>query len=109
MALEKSIQIFDEQIERALRSDSEFMKNEHSKNLKMSEASAREYLAAAYFQDGRTSDAMEMMEKAYQEAVQSNASSGMIQQIIEAGRAASASLGDAESKAKWDARTPAPK
>ncbi len=108
-ALEKAITIFDDQIERATRSDSEFMRNEHSKNLKMSEAQARNYLAAAYFRDGRQSEAMEMLEKAYQEALQSNASAHLVQQIIDSGREASILLGDKAAKAKWDARTTSPK
>jgi tetratricopeptide (TPR) repeat protein len=105
-ALEKSIEIFDEQIKGALHSDSEFMKNEHSKNLKMSEAQARNLLAVAYFRDGRQAEAMEILEKAYQEAIQSSATPDMIQQIINSGRMASAALGDSAAKAKWDARTP---
>lgn len=105
-ALEKSIAIFGEQIDRALHSDSEFSRNEHSKNLKMSDAWARNLLALAYFRDGRETEAMETLEKAYQEAVQSNASAEMIQQIIDAGRVVSDSLGDAAAQAKWDARKP---
>lgn len=107
--LEKSIRIFDEQIDRAVHSDSDFMKNEHSKNLKMSQAQARNLLAAAYFRDGRQNEALETLEKAYQEAIQSSATPEMIQGIIDSGRIASAALGDATSKAKWDARTAAPK
>ncbi|HEV2194542.1 MAG TPA: tetratricopeptide repeat protein [Candidatus Acidoferrum sp.] len=106
-ALEKANAIFDDQIERAMHSDSEFMRNEHSKNLKMSEAQSRNYLAAAYFRDGRQSEAMEMLEKAYQEALQSNASVHLVQQIVNSGREASVLLGDVAAKAKWDARTPA--
>ena len=108
-ALEKSVSIFEEQIERALHSDSEFMRNEHSKNLKMSEAQARNLLAAAYFRDGRENEALDTLEKAYQGAIQSSATPQMIQQIVDTGRMASAALGNAASKAKWDARTTAPK
>jgi tetratricopeptide (TPR) repeat protein len=104
--LEVSIEIFDEQIEKAVHSDLEFSKNEYSKDLKMSEAEARNLLAVAYFRDGRQAEAMEMLEKAYQESLQSSATPEMIQQIIESGRAASAILGDAAAKAKWDARIP---
>jgi hypothetical protein len=84
------------------------MRNEHSKNLKMSQAQARNLLAAAYFRAGRQNEALEMLEKAYQEAIQSSATPEMVQQIIESGRTASAALGDAASKAKWDARITAP-
>lgn len=108
-ALEKSITIFDEQIERALHSDSEFMRNEDGKNLRMSEATSRDLLAVAYFRDGRQNEAMDMMEKAYQEAIQSSARPEMIDQIIKSGRIVSSALGDAAIKAKWDARTSAPK
>jgi tetratricopeptide (TPR) repeat protein len=105
-ALEKSITIFGEQIDRALHSDSEFSRNGQSKNLMMSDAWARNLLALAYFRDGRETEAMETLEKAYQEAVQSNASAEMIQQIIQAGRVVSDSLGDGAAQAKWDARKP---
>ena len=104
--LEKSIVLFGEQIDRALHSDSEFFRNEHSKNLKLSDAWARNLLAVAYFRDGREAEAMESLEKAYQEAVQSSAGAEMIQQIIEAGRIVSDSLGDLAAQAKWNARTP---
>jgi tetratricopeptide (TPR) repeat protein len=107
-ALEKSIAIFDEQIERALHSDSEFTKNEHSKNLKISQAQALDLLAAAYFQDDRKNEALETLEKAYQEAIRSSATPKMIQQIIDSGRRASAAVGDGASKAKWEARTTVP-
>jgi tetratricopeptide (TPR) repeat protein len=105
-SLEKSIAIFGEQIDRALHSDSEFSRNEHSKNLKMSDAWARNLLALAYFRDGRETEAMQTLEKAYQEAAESSADAPMIQQIIEAGRVVSDSLGDTTAQAKWDARKP---
>jgi hypothetical protein len=104
-ALEKSIGIFDEQIDRATHSGSEFSKNEMSKDLKMSEAEARNLLAAACFRDGRQTEAMGVLEKAYEEALQSNATAGMIQQIIESGRTTSGIIGDEAAKAKWDAPT----
>lgn len=103
--LEKSIQIFDEQISKAAHSDLDFVRNEDSKNLKMSEAQTRNLLAAAYFRDGRQTEAMETLEKAYLEAIESSATPAMIQQIIESGRAAAKQLGDSAAKEKWDART----
>ena len=108
-SLEKSIAIFGEQIDRALHSDSEFSRNEHSKNLKMADAWARNLLAVAFFREGRETEAMETLEKAYQEAVQSNADAETIRQIIEAGRVVSDSLGDAAATEKWKARTSPPK
>jgi len=103
--LEKSIKIFDEQIDNAMHSDSDFVRNEQSKNLKMSEAQARNLLGAAYFRDSRQAEAMEMLEKAYQEAIQSSATPAMIQQIIESGRTAAKLIGDAAAQEKWGART----
>ena len=107
--LEKAIQIFDEQIQKALQSDSEFMRKEHSNNLKMSEAQTRRVLGAAYFRDGRQSDGMDMLERAYQEALQSNADSQTIMRIIETGHAAAEILGDSAVKEKWDQRSEAQK
>ena len=109
-ALEQSVSIFDEQIEQALHSDLEFFRNEQSKNLKMSEAHSRNLLATAYFWDGRKTEAMETLEKAYQEALQSSATPEMIRQIIENGRTAARLMGDAAAQEKWGARTaPQPK
>jgi tetratricopeptide (TPR) repeat protein len=107
-ALEESIRIFDEQIEKALHSDSEFLRNEESKNLKMSEAHSRTLLATAYFWDGRRKEAMQMLEIAYQEALQSNASPEMIRQIIENGRTAATLMGDTAAQEQWEARTAPP-
>ena len=106
--LEKSIHIFDEQIDKAAHSDLDFVRNEQSKNLKMSEAQTRNLLGATYFRDGRQAEAMEMLEKAYQEAIQSNATPEMIQQIIDSGRTAAGIMGDAVTKKKWDARSAPP-
>lgn len=107
-ALEKSIEIFDEQIDRAVHADSEFGRNEMRKDLMMSEAEARNLLAAAYFRDSRQAEAMEMLEKAYQEAIQSNATPQMIQQIVVSGTTASEIMLDGTAKAKWEARTKVP-
>jgi tetratricopeptide (TPR) repeat protein len=104
-ALEQAVRLFDEQIEKALHSDSEFLRNEHSKNLKMSQAQSRAVLSSAYFWDGRRKEAMEMLEMAYQEALQSNAAPEMIRQIIENGRTAARLMGDAAAQEKWEART----
>jgi tetratricopeptide (TPR) repeat protein len=99
-ALEKSIEIFDQQIDGAAHSDSEFFRTEHRKSLMMSEARARHLLGAAYFRDGRQVEAMEMLEKGYQEAIQSSETPTGIQQIIESGQMAAAMIGDSAAKAK---------
>lgn len=104
-SLEKSVEIFDQQIEKALHSDSEFSRNEYSKHLKRSQASARELLAAAYFRDGQQIKAIEILEKAYNEALDSDAKPSDIQQIIDAGRAVAAMVGDSTLQEKWNART----
>jgi tetratricopeptide (TPR) repeat protein len=103
-SLEKAIELFGEQIDTAMHSDSEFFRNEHSKNLRVSEARVRNLLAVAYFRDGRETEAMGMLEKAYQEALQSSATPEMLQQIIESGRTAAAMIGDSSAKQKWDER-----
>jgi tetratricopeptide (TPR) repeat protein len=106
--LEKSIEIFDTQINKAARSDSEFEREGMKKNLMMSEAQARKFLAMAYFRDDRQREAMEMLDKAYDEAVHSNATAEMIQRIVESGQAAAKILGDETAEANWDARVAKP-
>jgi hypothetical protein len=98
ITLEKSIAIFEEQIDGAVHSDSEFFKNEHRKNLMTSEAAARNMLVVAYFRQGRQTEAMEVLEKAYQEALQSSAKPEMIQQIVESGRKPTAVIGDSAAR-----------
>lgn len=78
-SLEKAVEIFDQQIEKALHSDPQSYREWQSKNLKWSQADAREFLGVAYFRDGRQSEAVEMLEKAYNEALDSNAKAGDIQ------------------------------
>ena len=104
-ALKKSVGIFDEQIDRAAHSDSEFSRGEYRKDLMMSEAQALNLLGTAYFWDGRQTEAMDTLDKAYQEVIQSSATPEMIQQIIENGRAAASMIGDPIAKDKWDKRT----
>ena len=59
----------------------------------------------AYFRDGRQSEAIETLEKAYNEALDSNAKPADIQQIIDTGRVIAATVGDSTLQEKWNART----
>lgn len=58
-SLKKSVALFDLQIDRALKSDSEFSRTEHSGNLLGSKARTLSYLAIVYLREGRTSEAPE--------------------------------------------------
>lgn len=108
-SLEKSVEIFDQQIEKALHSDPQSYREWQSKNLKWSQADARGFLGVAYFRDGRQSEAIETLEKAYNEALDSNATPADIQQIIDTGRVIAATVGDSTLQEKWNARTAPPK
>ena len=102
--LEEAVQIFEEQIERDLHSDSEFMRNELTRNVRMSQADTQDLLAAVYFHQGRQADTMTMFEKAYQNVIQSNAKPERIQRVVADGRSAATLIGNEDEKKKWDAR-----
>lgn len=102
--LEKAVQIFEEQIEKDLHSDSEFIRNELTRDVRMSEADSRDLLAAVYFREGRKADTMTMLEEAYQNVIQSNAKPERIQRIITDGRTAAMVIGDEAEIKKWDGR-----
>lgn len=103
-ALEKAVRIFEEQIEKDLHSDSEFIRNELSRDVRMSEANTQDLLAGVYFRQGREADTMLMLEKAYQNVIQSNAKPDRIQRIITDGRTAATVIGDEGEKKKWGGR-----
>jgi hypothetical protein len=103
-SLEKSLSRYELQIDSAVHADSEFMREQHAKNLRMSEALARDLL----FRDDRQQEAMNMLEKACQEAIQSSATPGLIQQIISTvGGQLPQHLGTPRKERNGDARPPA--
>jgi len=99
--LQKSVAIFDQQIERAVHSDSEFMHGQMANNLRMSQDSALSYLAVARFRQDHPAEALEALERAYQQATKFNAPAATLNDIIETGRIIALSAADLPASATW--------
>ena len=99
--LQKSVVVFDQQIESAIHSDSEFMRTEHANNLRMSQDSVLNYLAAAYFRQDRSAEALDTLERAYTQATKFNAPAPVLNSIIESGRAIAISNVNLPASATW--------
>lgn len=104
-ALQKAVSLSDEQIERAAKSDSEFMRNEHANNLRLSQDRALNLLAVVYFREQRSVEALKLLERAYEQATKLHAPSNVVRQIVETGRGISQSTGDAAAIAAWSGRS----
>ena len=104
-ALQKSVSLFDEQIERAAKSDSEFMRNEHSNNLRMSQDSALNSLAVVYFREQRYAEALKLLERAYEQATKFHAPPKMVPEIVDTGLGISESAGEVKAMAVWFGRS----
>src|SRR6266481_7198995 len=106
-ALQKAVTLGDEQIERAAKSDSEFMRDEHANNLRMSQDLALNLLAAVYFREQRPAEVLKLLERAYEQATKFHAPVNVVRQIVETGRGISQSTGDAAAMAAWSGRSTA--
>jgi tetratricopeptide (TPR) repeat protein len=104
-ALQNSVSLFDKQIERAAKSDSEFMRNEHSNNLRMSQDSALNLLAVVYFREQRSGEALKLLERAYEQATRFHAPPKVVRQIVDTGLSISESAGEVRAMAVWFGRS----
>ena len=105
-SLKKSVSLFDPQIEKAMKSESEFSRTEHAGNLLGSKARSIAYLAIVYLREGRTPEALKTAELAYDEATQPHVSSTFVSEVVKVGRAIAQASGDEDAVAKWSQRSP---
>ncbi len=108
-SLQKAVALFDEQIERAARSDQEFVRTEHSNNLRMSQDWALLYLAIVYFREGRATESLALLDKAYGQATKFNAPAAIVKQIVESGLSIASTEDDSAANAIWSERAKAAK
>jgi tetratricopeptide (TPR) repeat protein len=104
-SLQKSLSLFDAQIDRALKSDSEFFRTAHAGNLRGSKSTSLAYLAIVYLREGRTADALSTADLAYVEANQPNVSSTFVNGVVKIGRSIAQATGDKDAIAKWSNRS----
>jgi len=105
-SLKKSVALFDPQIERALKSDSEFSRTEHAGNLLGSKSRSLSYLAVVYLREGRTSEALKTSELAYQDVTRPHVQATFLNEILKVGNLIAQESGDEGAIAKWTQRSP---
>ncbi len=105
-SLNKSVALFAPQIERALKSESEFSRTEHAGNLLGSKARSLSYLAIVYLREGRTSEALKAAELAYQEATRPHVQATFVNEVLKVGSSIAQHSGDEGAIARWSQRSP---
>ena len=105
-SLNKSVSLFDPQIQEALKSDNEFGRTEHAGNLFGSKGRSLAYLGIVYLREGRNAEALKTAESAYKEATQPHVPSMLYNEVVKIGRSIAEACGDGEATAKWSQRTP---
>ena len=103
-SLKKSVALFDPQIERALKSDSEFSRTEHAGNLLGSEARSLSYLAVVYLREGRTNEALKTSELAYKNVTRPHVQATFMNEVVKVGNLIAQETGDETAIAKWSQR-----
>jgi tetratricopeptide (TPR) repeat protein len=103
-SLQKAVSIFDDQIGRALTSGSDSVHNEHAYKLRMSQNMALSLFAVVYFREQRYTEALEILERAYNQGITFRAPLEVVEQIVDDGRAVSIAAGDVAAIAIWSKR-----
>lgn len=108
-SLKKSVSLFDPQIEKALKSDSEFSRTEHAGNLLGSRARSLAYLAIVFLREGRTTEALKTADLSYDGATQPHVAATFLNEVVKVGRSIAQISGDEDAIAKWSQRSPSQK
>lgn len=104
----EAITILDQQIDRAVHSDSDFMRTEHANSLRMSQDVAMNLLGVVYFREQRTEDALAILDKAYNQAETYHATQTIVSRIVQSGVQISTAAGDSPATALWSQRSKSP-
>ena len=104
-SLKKSVALFDQQIDRALKSDSEFSRTEHSGILLGSKARTLSYLAIVYLREGRTSEALKTSELAYENVTRPHVQATFLNEVVKVGNSIAQESEDEGAIAKWSQRS----
>jgi len=104
-SLKKSVSLFDSQIDKASKSDSEFFRTEHAGNLRGSKATSLAYLGIVYVREGRAEDALKTSDLAYAEVKKPNVSPHFVSEVLQLGRAIAQATGNKDAITKWSQRS----
>lgn len=103
-SLQKSVSLFDLQIDRAMRPDSEFGGTEQAGHLRGSKGTSLALLGIVYLREGRTGDALKTADSAYAEVKRPNVSPTLVGPVVKVGRSIAQATGDKDAIAKWSQR-----
>lgn len=103
-SLQKSLSLFDQQIDSAIKSDSAFSRTEHAASLRGSKAVTLTYLGIVYMREGRTVEALQIVDVAFAEASKPTVSPAVRRSVIEIGHSVAEATGDKDAIAKWSQR-----
>ena len=97
----KAITIHDQQIDRAVHSDFDFVRTETAGNLRMSQDVAMNLLGVVYFREQRTADALAVLDRAYNQAETYHAPRTIVSKIVQSGMEISTAAGDSRAATLW--------
>jgi tetratricopeptide (TPR) repeat protein len=107
-SLQKAVSIFDDQIGDSGTSTPDSVQNERANKLRVSEDMALNLVAVVYFREQRYAEALEILDRAYNQGVAFRAPADIVEQIANDGRAVSNATGDVAAIALWSKRVASP-
>ncbi len=105
-SLQKAVSIFDDQIAHADTATPD--SDKRANKLRVSEDMALNLVAVVYYREQRYDEALEMLERAYNQGLAFRAPADIVEQIANDGRAVSTATGDVDAIALWSKRVASP-
>jgi len=102
--MQKAISLSEEQIILAGKLKEDYMRKALTDDYGESQSISLNVLAIVYFREQRYAESLELLERAYNQAIKFNASATVVKQIVENGKAISKVAGDAGASAAWSQR-----
>jgi tetratricopeptide (TPR) repeat protein len=105
-SLQKAVSIFDDEIAHADTATPD--SDKRANKLRVSEDMALNLVAVVYYREQRYDEALEMLERAYNQGLAFRAPTDIVEQIANDGRAVSTAAGDVDAIALWSKRVASP-
>jgi len=106
--MQKAISLSDEQIILAGKLKEDYMRKALTDDYGESQSISLNVLAIVYFREQRYAESLELLERAYNQAIKFNGSATVVKQIVENGKAISKVAGNAGASAAWSQRSVPP-
>ncbi len=108
-SLKRSVSLFDPQIEKVMKSDSQVIRSEVGGMLRGSKARSLAYLAIVYLREGRTPESLKTADLAYTQAALPDVPAAFLTDVVNIGRSIAQATGDEDAIVKWSRAGPAQK